>query len=454
MSFPKDFVWGAATAAYQVEGAAYEDGKGWNIWDVFCKEKGRVYDGHTGDVACDHYHRFREDVALMKELGLKAYRLSISWSRLFPDGTGKVNEAGVRFYRELTDALLEAGIEPYITLYHWDLPYALYQRGGWLNRESVEWFADYAAFVVKTFSDKVTNYFTFNEPQCFIGHGFQLGVHAPGIKAPLRDTFLMAHHVMMAHGMAVKKMREAARQDIRIGYAPTGSMAIPETDRREDIQAARMIMFGMNPDLDRWAWNISWWSDPVLLGQYPEEGLKLYRDYLPEIRKEDLQLMAQPLDLYGQNIYNGLPVRMGEDGKPQILKRYDGFPKNGLGWPVTPEALYWGPRFLYERYQLPIYITENGMGCHDAISLDGKVHDPNRIDFTARYLRELKRACEDGTDVQGYFHWSLMDNFEWHSGYADRFGLIYVDYRNQQRIIKDSGYWYRSVIETNGENLS
>ena len=452
MGFQKDFKWGAATAAYQIEGAFQEDGKGLNIWDVFCREKGRTFDGHTGEIACDHYHRFREDVALMKELGIKAYRFSISWSRLLPAGTGKLNPAGVKFYNELIDALLDAGIEPFVTLYHWDLPYDLYKKGGWLNPESVNWFAEYAKDVAKLYSDRVSNFFTFNEPQCFIGNACLRGFHAPGVHGMVRDTFEMAHNVLKAHGTAVKVLREYAKSDVKVGYAPTCNMSYPDSDKPEDIEAARMTLFEVKETED-WAWNVAWWSDPVMLGSYPEEGLKKYREYLPEITKDDMKLINQPLDFYGQNIYNGVRVRMGSDGKPEVVKRYDGYPKTSLNWPVTPECLYWGPRFLYERYKKPIYITENGTSCHDDISLDGKVHDPNRIDFLNRYLRELKKCAEDGTDIRGYFLWSLLDNFEWHTGYAERFGIVYVDYPSQRRIIKDSGYWYRQTIQENGENL-
>ena len=258
MSFRNDFVWGQATSAYQIEGAAFQDGKGWDIWDVFCKEEGKVFEGHSGDVACDHYHRFREDVALMKKMGVQGYRFSINWSRVFPNGTGTVNEKGLKFYHELVDELCAANIEPYITLYHWELPYELYKKGGWMNREIVEWFSDYAAFIAKEFSDKVTHFFTVNEPQCFIGLGYMTGVHAPGLKVPVRDTFLMAHHVLMAHGMAVKKMREAAKRDILIGIAPTGSMSYPDSERPEDIEAARMHLMQVNPDLQNWTWNVTW----------------------------------------------------------------------------------------------------------------------------------------------------------------------------------------------------
>ncbi len=452
MGFAKDFVWGAATSSYQIEGAAQEDGKGQHVWDVFVKEPGHIAEGHTGDRACDHYHLFREDIKLMKEMGLMAYRFSIDWSRILPEGVGRVNEKGIAFYSELIDTLLQYGIEPYITLYHWELPYALHQRGGWMNPQMVEWFGEYAKLVAERFSDRVKYFFTLNEPQCFVGLGFLTGEHAPGIKAPLKDTFAMAHHVLKAHGRAVQMLRQYGKQDLVIGYAPTGSMCYPETEREEDVEAARQMIFSMPQEDRNWTWNVAWWSDPILLGHYPEKEFACYEKYLPKITDDDMKLIAEPIDIYGQNIYNGRCIRMGKDGKPEEVPRYVGFPRTAINWPVTPECLYWGPKFLYERYKKPIYITENGLSCHDVVSLDKKVHDPNRIDFLARYLHELKRAAEE-VDLRGYFHWSLMDNFEWAKGYTERFGLIYVDYRTQERIFKDSAYWYRDVIRKNGEDL-
>ena len=257
---------------------------------------------------------------------------------------------------------------------------------------------------------------------------------------------------MKAHGRAVQMLRQYAKQPVWIGYAPTGSMCYPETDTPEDIEVARQMLFSLQTNKRNWTWNVSWWSDPVLLGHYPEEGLKLYEAYLPKITEEDRKLIAEPIDFYGHNIYNGRCVRMGKEGKPEEVQRYAGFPKTAIDWPVTPKCLYWGSKFLYERYKKPIYITENGLSCHDTVSLDGKVHDPNRIDFLARYLHELKRAADE-VDIRGYFQWSLMDNFEWAKGYTERFGLIYVDYRTQQRILKDSAFWYRDIIQTNGEGL-
>lgn len=446
MGFKKDFVWGAATAAYQIEGAWNEDGRGMSIWDIYTHEPGRVFEGHTGDVACDHYHRFKEDVQLMKQLGLKAYRFSISWMRLMPNGKGEINEAGVRFYSELIDELLKNDIEPYITLFHWDYPYELYKRGGWMNPESVKWFADYASLVVELFSDRVKNFITFNEPQCFIGIGFLTKGHAPGLKVPNRDIFLMCHNVLKAHGAAVIAMRKVAKQPIKIGYAPTAVMTYPFTEKKEDIEAARKVLFACPPLEGEWTMNVSWWSDPVVLGKYPDDGLEKYKDYLPEITAEDMKLIHQPIDFYCQNIYQGVCVKAGVNGEPEIIPRKIGYTKNAMNWPCNPECIGWGTRFLYERYGLPVYITENGMAAHDTVSLDGKVHDPNRIDYIHRHLIELEKAIDAGAEVDGYFHWSLMDNFEWACGYAERFGLVYVDYETQERIIKDSGYWYNDWI--------
>ena len=447
MSFKKDFAWGVATASYQIEGAYNEDGRGLSVWDVFSHEPGKVVQGHTGDVACDHYHRFKEDVSLMRELGIKAYRFSICWSRIFPDGTGKVNEKGVKFYSDLIDELISNGIEPYVTLFHWDLPYELHKKGGWLNSDCVEWFSDYAAKVSELYSDRVKYFITFNEPQCFIGSGYFDGVHAPGLKTNHKDIFQMCHNVLKAHGGAVKALRENAKKPIKVGYAPTFGVCYPKTDSPEDIKAAREEYFKCTPIGGNVMWNLAWWSDPIILGKYPEDGLRMYKEFLPEITDEDMKLISQPLDFYAQNIYNGIAVSAGKDGKAEFEERYAGFPRTAINWPVTPKALYWGPKFLYERYNLPIYITENGMSAHDSVSLDGKVHDPNRIDFLERYLLELEKAADDGTDIGGYFLWSFMDNYEWGKGYTERFGIVFVDYETQERIPKDSAYWYKEWIE-------
>ena len=454
MSFRKDFVWGAATASYQVEGAAYEDGKGLNIWDVFCKEDGHVYEHHTGDVACDQYHRYKEDVAIMKELGLKAYRFSVNWARILPEGTGKVNEKGLAYYDNLVNCLIENGIEPYMTLYHWDLPYALHQRGGWLNPQSPEWFYEYAKLMAAHFSDRVSHFFTFNEPQCTVGLGYVTGEHAPGLKVGPYDYFSIWHNVLKAHGRGVQAIREAAVRPVEIGMAPCGALYYPATDSKEDIEAARKANFSLHEaDIRAVSWDVAFCADPVFLGQYPEDIMKSFGQYFPKNAEKDLELISQPLDFYGQNMYNAVPVRADENGNPVRVDRYPGFPKTAIQWPVTPEVLYWAPKFLYERYQKPFYVTENGMSSHDWVSLDGKVHDASRVDFMHRYLREFKKAAADGVDLRGYFAWSLMDNFEWAYGYSERFGMVYVDYQTQKRTVKDSGLFYKNVIASNGEIL-
>ncbi len=450
MGFREDFVWGAATSSYQVEGAALEDGKGPSVWDDFCRQPGRVMEGHTGDVACDHYHRYREDVELMAGLGMKAYRFSISWPRVFPEGTGKVNEKGLDFYKRLADELLARGIAPYATLFHWDYPLALLQRGGWLNPDSSDWFAEYVHGVARALGGRLKDYFTLNEPQCFIGMSYLQTEHAPGIRHSLKDNLAMAHHVLLAHGKAVQALR-ADVAACRVGYAPTGSTFYPATESEQDIQAAREATFDV--DAESWGFNIAWWSDPVLLGHYPEKGLRLFREILPPIGPEDMRLIHQPLDYYGQNIYHSTPVVHDPDRGYRAVSRPVGHAKTAMGWPVTPESLYFPPKFLYERYHTPILITENGMSCHDEVSMDGKVHDQSRIDYLHRYLRALRRAAEEGVDIRGYFQWSFLDNFEWASGYCDRFGLVYVDFETQQRLPKDSANWYRRVMETNGREL-
>ncbi len=445
--FPENFIWGAATSSIQIEGVAPESGKEKNIWDEFSHIPGKTKDGYTPDVACSHFYRYKEDVQIMKQMGIQAYRFSIDWSRVIPDGVGKVNEKGLQFYSDLINELLENNIEPYVTLYHWELPLALHHKGGWLNDEIVEWFGNYAALIAKNFGNRVKHFFTINEPQCFIGLGYLQGVHAPGYKCSVADTLRMSHNVLKAHGRAVQMLREYA-PDAQVGFAPTCGIPYPASDKAEDVEAARQVMFSV-PESDNWTWNVPWWSDPVLLGHYPEEALRRFHKELPNITKEDLKLISEPIDIYGQNIYNGWMVKMGDDGKPVTVSRYQGFPTTATGWPITPECLYWGPKFLYERYQKPIYITENGISCNDVISLDGKIHDAGRIDFEERYLAQLNRVIQDGADIRGYFYWSLMDNFEWSEGYTQRFGLVYVDYRTGERIPKDSARWYQKVIENN-----
>ena len=451
--FRDDFVWGVASSAYQVEGRDPEDGCGRNIWDTFTEE-GRILDGKNAYTACDHMHRYKEDYKLMKLLGIKAYRFSMSWARILPEGTGRVNEKAIAMYRDMILSMKENGIEPYITMYHWEFPQALQDKGGWLNEDVIQWFGEYAKVVAENFSDICEYFITLNEPECFVGLGHLSGVHAPGLKLPYKDVFQIAHNALRAHGQAVINLRKYACRPIKVGYAPTCGMAYPATDSPEDIEAARKTLFGFHQPMDNWTWNVAWFNDPVFLGRYPEEGLKKFAEYLPEITDEDMKLISQPLDFMGQNIYNGYMMRQGRDGEPEYVDREAGAAKTAAGWPVTPECFYYGVKFLYERYHLPLYITENGMSCHDDVSLDGRVHDPNRQNFLDLYISALQRANDDGADVRGYFLWTFLDNFEWDKGYTERFGIVYVDFKTQKRIVKDSAFWYQKIIESNGRELT
>ncbi|MCR5701296.1 MAG: beta-glucosidase [Lachnospiraceae bacterium] len=449
MSFSKDFLWGAATAAYQIEGAYNEDGRGLSIWDVYSGFKGNTRYNETGNVAIDHYHRVDDDIAIMKELGLKAYRFSVSWPRVIPEGTGKVNEKGLKFYSDLVDKLIAAGIEPIVTLYHWDFPYALHRKGAWKNDDSSEWFLEYTKVIVDALSDRVTYWATINEPQCVLGCGYLGGFHAPFEKAQTDDILIMGKNILLSHGKAANYIRNNAKKKPMIGFTPIGPSFIPKDDSKEAIEEARTRTFGTAGE--RFCFSLSYWSDPIFLGKYPDELYKDFGDRVPEFTKEEWALVTEPLDYYGMNIYYSQGLHPEDGGYPE--NRYQGSPENHLGWPVAPEVVYWSSKFLYERYGKPIMITENGMAEHDWVCLDGKVHDSYRIDYTHRYLLQFKRAAEDGIPLAGYLHWSLFDNYEWAEGYTQRFGMVYVDYTTLERTIKDSGYWYRDVIESNGENL-
>jgi beta-glucosidase len=450
MAFPNDFVWGAASASYQIEGATREDDRGESVWDMFCRQPGMVFHGHTGDVACDHYHRYREDVALMKQLGVKAYELSLAWPRILPDGTGAVSSKGVDFYRRLLDELLSAGIQPWVKLFHWDYPLALFHRGGWLNPDSPRWFADYARVAVEALGDRVSVWLTMNEPQCFIGLGLRDGEHAPGLKLPQREAVQAAHHTLLAHGLAVLAIRAGIKRPAPVGLAPCGLVKVPATNDPKDIAAARTAFFSAEPLLH----SVTWWLDPIYKGEYPTDGLAMLGADAPRVAAGDMKTICQPLDFCGINIYSAKCVRAGRDGKPEVLLPPPGYNRTSQNnWHVNPPAMYWAPKFLHERYGLPVVITENGHQNLDAPALDGKVHDPQRIDYLHRYLLELGRAIGDGVPVKGYFCWTLTDNFEWALGYNVRVGLVYTDFQTQQRIPKDSFTWYRRVIATNGASL-
>lgn len=446
--FCKDFLWGAASAAHQIEGAYLEDGKGMGIWDTFEQKTGYIIRNENGNVACDHYHRYREDVAIMKELGLKSYRFSVSWPRVMPEGYGTVNEKGLQFYIDLVNELTEAGIEPMVTLFHWNLPTAIYELGGWENPQVVDWFEQYTDVVTTALGKKVKYWMTFNEPQLFIGAGLNAGVFAPFEKKSTEALMRISKNVYLAHGKAVRIIRKNCQNSI-VGMAPTGEIVIPRDMNAESIERARKLSFSMKKE--SFTSSITWWSDPIFFGKIPEDAQAIFGECLPVLTEEEWKIVTEPLDFYGFNIYQGLKdLDSTEEYGPYA---YPGSPKTSMDWNVTPEVLYWSCRFLYERYGKPIMITENGMSSFDWVSLDGKVHDPNRIDFLHRYLRSIKDAVLEGIPVLGYQYWSIMDNFEWINGYDKRFGLVYVDYRTQKRTIKDSAYWYRDVIATNGEIL-
>lgn len=454
MTFPERFLWGGATSSYQIEGNVEANGAGPSIFEPFCRRPGAVFGGHSGSVACDHYRRFAGDVGLMGQIGLRAYRFSVSWPRVIPGGVGRVNESGLAFYDRLVDALLGAGIQPWLTLYHWDFPQALQTQGGWLNRDSADWFAEFAGVVVDRLSDRVQHWMTINEPQVYIKFGHADAKIAPGLRLSLEEQLMACHNTLRAHGRAVQVIRARAKLSPTVGWAVVGRTDFPASESEADVEAARRGMMEIrDPDL----WNNTWYADPVIQGTYPEDGLKVYRAAgasLPVVGAGDMEVISQRLDFYGVNIYDGRCIRSGADGSPEVVPFPPGHPQNAFRWFVTPPALRWGPRFLHERYQLPIYITENGFAGLDWIATDGAVHDPQRIDYTRRYLLELGRAITDGADVRGYFHWSLLDNFEWAEGYSQRFGLIHVDFATQKRTLKDSAHWYRGVIESNGRTLS
>lgn len=441
--FPKDFLWGVACASFQCEGAWEEDGKGRSIWDDFCHQTDKVKNGDTGDVACDSYHRYREDVALMVEHNIQAYRFSVSWPRIIPDGDGAINEKGFEFYDKLVDELIAKGNEPLITLYHWDLPSALQDKGGWLNRDIVPAFARYALAVAKHFRGRVRKIMTLNEPQCIAQCGYQSGVHAPGYQLPWEQVAKVYHIQCLAHSAAQRAMKAELGDEITVGVAVCGNLGYPSVDSPEGREAAYKATF----DLNR-GWNFNIFLDSLILKRYDDSAFPAVRNFAATIDPADWDLMEKP-EFIGMNVYQGFEV----DENGNDVPRYTGFPITAMDWGITPEVMHYGPAHIWKRYGLPLYITENGMANHDLVSLDGQVHDPQRIYYLNTYLRELKKCIDEGVPVKGYMQWSFLDNFEWAEGYSRRFGMVYVDYRTCHRIPKDSARWYAKVIESNGETL-
>jgi beta-glucosidase len=442
VQFPREFVWGVATSAYQIEGAARADGRGESIWDRFSRTTGKVKNGDTGDIACDHYHRYEEDIALMAALGVPSYRFSVAWPRVVPDGAGPVNRKGLDFYSRLVDRLLARGIMPAVTLYHWDLPQALQDRGGWANRETADFFAQYAEIVYKTLGDRVPLWITHNEPFCAGILGYEYGVHAPGLRD--RSTALRAvHHILLSHGKAVQAYR-ALGLKAPIGITLDSWTAYPASDSEADRAAAHLFE----------GTRTRWFFDPVLKGRYPDDVWSLYARLgadLNFVREGDLQTIAEPIEFYGLNWYSRNVVK-AESGRPE---GFTTLPPSAavtdLGWEIVPHALTDLLVRLKHYYgDIPVYITENGCAYHDGPGPDGEVRDARRVAYFQDHIAAVGEALARGVDVRGYYAWSLLDNFEWHDGYTQRFGLVWVDYATQARIPKESARFYSRIIQANG----
>ncbi|MCQ2611731.1 MAG: family 1 glycosylhydrolase [Treponema sp.] len=466
MNFPKDFVWGVSTAAYQIEGGLDQDNKQETIWDSYANDLHRTQDGFSGSIACDHYHHMEEDLDLIKDLGVKNYRFSTAWSRVLSYESeygsqavkGIVNQKGLDFYKRLVDGLLERGITPWLTLYHWDLPLELQRKGGFSNRDIHNWISDYTDLMTRTFGDKIKNFMTLNEMPCILG-GYQ-GWMAPGLVVSRREMFNAMHNILLCHGSMTRTIR-ANVKDAKIGFAHNGCAPYPASDDPKDIaawnKACECLEMADNDYAPQkgtgkfWTDNPTYWCDAIHLGKYPEKAFKIFADSMPVIKDGDMELISTPVDFHGQNLYEGCAIAAGSKENADD----DGFHKvhfaqgnniTAAKWPITPQAMRYFMNFLYNRYKKPIYLTENGMSGADVVCLDGKVHDEYRIDYTTRYLTELSKAIQDGSDIRGYFHWSLLDNFEWSHGYTERFGLVHVDYTTQKRTPKESYYWFKDLV--------
>ncbi|ADD01635.1 beta-galactosidase [Thermoanaerobacter italicus Ab9] len=440
IKFPKDFVWGVATSSYQIEGAVDEDGRTPSIWDTFSKTEGKTYQGHTGDVACDHYHRYKEDVEIMKEIGVKAYRFSIAWPRIFPE-EGKYNPKGMDFYKRLVDELLKKDIMPAATIYHWDLPQWAYDKGGgWLNRDSVKWYVEYATKLFEELGDAIPLWITHNEPWCASILSYGIGEHAPGHKN-YREALIAAHHILLSHGKAVKAFREMNIKRSKIGITLNLTPVYPASEKEEDKLTAQYADGFSN----------RWFLDPIFKGNYPQEMMELYSKIIGEfdfIKEGDLETISVPIDFLGVNYYTRNIIKYNENS----MLKGENVPGPGkrteMGWEISPESLYDLLKRLDREYtKLPIYITENGAAFKDEVTEDRRVHDDERIEYIKEHLKAAAKFIEEGGNLKGYFVWSLMDNFEWAHGYSKRFGIVYVDYETQKRILKDSAWWYKGVIQ-------
>src|SRR5450432_3162397 len=443
-SFPDGFLWGTATSAYQIEGAVDEDGRGRSIWDTYAHTPGKIGDRSNADRANDHYHRYKEDVGLIRELGAKAYRFSIAWPRVFPEGTGAPNRKGLDFYDRLVDELLKAGIEPFATLYHWDLPQSLQDRvGGWQSSDTSKAFADYAGYVAERLTDRVKNIFTLNEPGRFLNFGYGWGIDAPGLKLPPAELNQARHHVVLGHGLAVQAIRAKGRADTRIGIADNIAACVPTIDTPENIRATEMATRELSAGF----------LGVILEGKYTDGFLEYQGAAAPKFTADELKIISSPNDFVGLNIYAPQFYIAASDNKPgwAVLPFPASFPHMNSEWlRIGPETIYWAPRIAAKIWNIDtIYISENGTSSEDKLTADGNVYDLDRIMYLRNYLTQLQRATSEGVPVRGYFLWSLMDNFEWIFGFEKRFGLYRVDFETQRRVAKLSASFYRDVVARN-----
>ncbi len=445
-TFPHGFLWGSATASYQVEGAVNEGGRGPSVWDTFAHTPGKTDHGDTGDVADDYYHRYKEDIALMKSLGLKTCRFSISWSRIFPTGTGAPNPQGLDFYHRMVDSLLEAGIQPFCTLFHWDLPQSLQDIGGWENKDVVKAFADYAGFTAGKLADRVSHFMTMNEMRTFVELGYRDGTHAPGLKLDPKRLAQLNHHVVLAHGMAVQSIRAHVPATVKVGIADNVIPTTPVIESPDHVAAARKAIREVNASF----------LTVVQEGRYTDLYLKRLGPAVPHFTPEEMKIIASPMDFTGINIYQPLWVSAPQSEKDNeagftVVNDPASYPHMYSPWlKLGPEGLYWAPKLVAETWHVKeIYITENGCSSTDTIAPDGHVYDTDRVMFLRNYLSQLQRAVSEGIPVKGYFLWSLLDNFEWADGYDKRFGITYVDFKTQKRTPKLSADFYKQVIAAN-----
>jgi beta-glucosidase len=439
--FPEDFLFGTATASYQVEGAAAEDGRGPSVWDTFSHTPGRIAMDHTGDRSCDQYHRYREDIALMKDLGVGAYRFSISWSRVFPSGEGAVNEPGLAYYDALVDALLEAGIEPWITFFHWDLPQALEDRyGGWEGRDTAKRFADYVGHVTARLSDRTSQYFTINEFTCFTDAGYASGRFAPGKALPMKRVAAIRHNALLAHGLAVAAIRSNAKLSPMVGLAENSAVCVPVYEEERHIAAAKKAFRELNGAF----------LTAVLDGAYPDTYLAGLGADRPEFTTEEMRTIGAPLDFVGLNMYTPVWIEADDEGGYRKLPLQSGYPTMDSPWlSIGPQITYWGPKIVADLWNVKaIYITENGCSARDRLTPEGRVYDTERVMYLKEHFLAAARAVNEGVPLAGYFVWSLLDNFEWADGFTKRFGLVYVNFETLERYPKLSADYYRHVIRT------